>query len=199
LQSYLKVISLLGVILLMSCDNTKVDLLNNLNQDSANTIVLVLGQNDISVSKVINKDGTYKIMVDKNQEISAISLLKYNGDPSESYAKLGEVFKKDGFISSPVEEQARFIDAKQQEISAMISAFNGVVYVNTQISLPPPTDNMWQSDSVKPSASVLIKYKPGYKMDVYTNRIRQMVANAVPGLVFDNVEVLPMQVDQLGN
>jgi len=183
----------------MSCDNTKVDLLNNLNQDSANTIVLVLGQNDISVSKVINKDGTYKIMVDKNQEISAISLLKYNGDPSKSYAKLGEVFKKDGFISSPVEEQARFIDAKQQEISAMISAFNGVVYVNTQISLPPPTDNMWQSDSVKPSASVLIKYKPGYKMDVYTNRIRQMVANAVPGLVFDNVEVLPMQVDQLGN
>jgi type III secretion protein J len=139
---------------------------------------------------VVKNENMYAILVNENDQIQALSVLNANGQPQISYTNIGEVFKKDSFISSPLEEEARFIFALDQEISSMLMQFDGVVDVKVDVSLPRVTESLWKKDSAEPSASVIVKYKPEYKINLYLNRIKQLVANAVPGLSATNVEVL---------
>ncbi len=177
---------------LCGCSGNYITLVDNVTQDTANMIILQLGQNDIPATKLQNKEKTFQVQVAKSNQLKALSVLNMNGSPSKQYNSIGEVFKKDSFISSPLEEQGRFIYALQQQIANMISQIDGVIDVECQVSLAPSSDNLWQNEQIKPAAAVFIKYKNGYRLDLYVNRIKQLVANSVPGLTSDRVEVLTM-------
>ena len=197
MKKYLAYLSLSGLLvtssLLTACSKTKIAMLENLEQNQANLILLQLEQNKIMASKHLDKNGLYSIWVPPKQEIKALEILRADGQPMPKHSALGDVFKKDSFISSPLEEQARFMYALQEQISNMIAQMDGVVHVSTQVSLPPPNDNLWQSEVVKPSAAVFIKYKEGYHLEIYINRIKQLVAASVPGLSAEHVEVVLMR------
>lgn len=177
-------------LLIVGCQNSEVTLLSGVSQDVANKIILQLGVNNIQAEKVLQKEGSYTVQVIKSKQIAALNILNDNGLPAQNFVNMGEVFKKDSFISSPIEEQGRFIYSLEQQISNMILQINGVVDVKTQVSLPPTTDSLWQSQQVMPAAAVFIKYKSKSRVDLYVNRIKQLVANSVPGLSVDKVEVL---------
>lgn len=189
-SGFIKLLFLSVIVVLITSCSQKVYILDGLSQEAANNAVLILGQNSISATKVAEKGNVYKISVKKTEQVKALSILKFNGLPKMPYQNLGEIFKKDSFISSPTEEQSRFIYALEQQISQMIMQINGVVSVETQVSLPPPSDNLWQSAPVRPAAAVLIKYQNPYHLSLYTNRIKELVANSVPGLTNDKVEVV---------
>ena len=191
MKKFILILNCCLALILAGCDNnSNVMIANNVTMDIANNVILTLGQAGINANMQQEKGGNYNITVAKSDQVKALGLLKQNGQPQKSYTSLGEEFKKDGFISSPLEEQSRFIYALDQEISNMLSQLDGVISVNTQISLPAPSDNLWQSDKAQPGASVLIKYKSGFRADLYANRIKQLVSNAVPGLSQERVEVL---------
>ncbi len=173
-----------------SCGEGRVSVLSGVNQDSANEVVLILGNNNISVTQQVTKDGRYSIFVDANNKLAALNILHDNGLPHLGFTNMGEIFKKDSFISSPLEEHSRFLYALDQEISSMLSTLNGVVEVKTIVNLPMPNDNLWQSEQVPSSASVIIKYRQGERIDPYINRIKTLVSNAVPGLTTDRVTVV---------
>ncbi|MCE2706584.1 MAG: type III secretion inner membrane ring lipoprotein SctJ [Proteobacteria bacterium] len=177
---------------LVGCNTSQIVLVDNVTQQTANDIILLLGNNDINASRQLLKDGNYTISVKKADQIAALALLKKTGKPGQGFTSFGEVFKKDSFISSPIEEQGRFIFALEQEISSMVSHIDGVITVKTQVTLPPPVDNLWQAEAIKPSAAVFIKYDNSYRLDLYINKIKQLVANSVPGLSLDRVAVLSM-------
>lgn len=180
-----------SVFVLTACAWENELLFDNLNQSSANQVLLILGQNDINAKTEATKDGTYSVYVPSNKKYEALKILSQKGMPRSPFVDIGEVFKKDGFISSPQEEQARFIFALNQQISSMISSINGVIEVKTNVSLPSPTDNLWGgSISPLPSASVLIRYQYGTKVDLYVSHIKSLVSNSVPGLTIDRVEIL---------
>lgn len=188
---FLKFSFILACIYLISgCSDSKTVILQGLNQNTANQIIVKLGSNNIDASRLLEKGGTYSVSVDTGSRIAALTILQQNGLPEKPTVTLGDEFQKDGFISSPLEEQARFIYALEAQVTEMIYLIDGVSHVSVQITLPPPSDNMLQSDTIKSSASVLIKFKPGYHLEVYTVRIKQLVANAVPGLTPNRVEVL---------
>lgn len=180
----------ISLVILVGCGDSQVAVLQGLDQNAANDVIVTLGANHIEAAKQVEKGGTYTILVASKNTTSALTTLYNNGLPNKPNTTLGDEFKKDGFISSPLEEQSRFIYALEAQISSMISLIDGVNNVSVQITLPQPDDNMLQTDDVKPSASVLIKFKPEYHLEVYTSRIRQLVANAVPGLTPDRVEIL---------
>lgn len=189
--AFLKCSYIIGISsLIISCQSGKTALLEGGDQDMANKTILQLGLNNIQADKILQKDGTYTVMVAKSKQIAALNILSENGLPNQNFASMGDIFKKDSFISSPIEEQGRFIYSLEQQISNMILQINGVVDVKTQVSLPPTTDSLWQSQQVLPAAAVFIKYKPKSRVDLYVNRIKQLVANSVPGLSVDKVEVL---------
>jgi type III secretion protein J len=193
LKSYCFSLFCAGVVIaLASCSGSdRKELLSGLSQDAANEVELTLLNNGIKgVDKERSKEGTYSILVDRSKVANALGILNNFGLPAVNYTSMGEVFKKDSFISTPLEEHGRFIYALEQEIASMISQINGVTDVNVVVNIPQPSDNLWQGDQAKSSASVLVSYQQGSRLDLYSNRIKSLVCNAVPGLAPDNVEVV---------
>lgn len=178
---------------LTACYTNKIILFYSLSQVSANQIILQLEQNNIHADKQIQKDGTFDIMILSNDQLSALKILNKEGGIKAEYSNLGTVFKKDGFISSPLEEHARLEYALDQEISDMLSQIDGILVIKTEVGLPIPNDNLWQSEAPHPSASVLIKYRSGSKVDLYANRIRDLVTHSIPGLHSDQVDILMVE------
>jgi len=180
------------IFLVTACSSgEKKELLSGLDQDAANQVELTLLNNGIrDIDKEKAKDGTYSILVATSKIANALSILSNSGLPPTNFTSFGEVFKKDSFISTPIEEHGRFIYALEQEIANMISQINGVSGVNVVVNIPQPSDNLWQNEQPKSSASVLVTYQPGSRLDLYANRIKALVCNAVPGLAAENVEVV---------
>lgn len=179
-------------LLVTGCVKNQVAILQGVSQDDANRIVFEMSYYNIDAKKVQQKDG-YDILVPENKSIQALKVLQDDNEPRNKYSSFGEIFKKDGFISSPLEEQARYTYALNQEIEHSISLIDGITNVRVIVSLPLPTNSLWRAEVQKPAASVLIKFKQGYRIDLLSSRIKLLVSNSVPGLTPDMVEVLPLQ------
>ena len=181
------------IALLFACSSPVTILYNGLPQQSANQIVLLLGQSNIKASKIAQKDGTYDVMVSQDDLVNAINIASAQGGPKQQFQNMGDLFPKDGYISSPTEEHQRVVYALNQEISAMLSELNGVVLVKTNVSLPSASDGLLTPDDIKPTASVLIKYRRGQRVDLYLGRIKNLVSHAIAGLSPDQVEVVTVE------
>jgi len=97
------------------------------------------------------------------------------------------VFKKEGFVSSPLEEQARLNHAMSQEIANTISSIDGVVMARVHLSMPEKDP---LADKAPPaSASVFIKYRAGSDLSGHVGNIKALVVNSIQGLSYDNVTV----------
>lgn len=197
---YKKIWALLLIMLcLAGCAKQDTILIEQIDQTDANQVILLLGQNNIVANKVLQKNGGYTIFINKKDQLNALNILFSKGELKEKFDSLGEIFKKDSFISSPTEEYARLQYALSQEISSMLFELNGVTEVKVAVSLPTPNDNLWQTDSVKPSVAVVIKYRQGERVDLYTNRIKNLVSKAVPGVTPDQVDILTVVQQNVQN
>ena len=181
--------------LLASCTpKASSSIVQGLKESDANNIVLILSNNGVTSEKIINpKDQTYSISVDTKNEVLALQVLSNFGEPTVSHTSMGEIFKKDGMISSPVEEFARYTYALDQDLESTLAQIDGVISVKVHVSLPMPSDNLWSSETARPGAAIFIKYRTGYRIDLLTNRIKLLVSKAVPGLTPDMVEILPLE------
>lgn len=186
-------LTLMSLLLFVQCIKKQIVLVQGINQEDANNIVLVLANNNVSATKQIEKDGSYSILVDPKSQIMGLQVLSNFGEPLTKHTNMGEVFKKDGLISSPVEEFARYTYALDQDLESTLSQIDGIIAVKVHVSLPMPSDNLWSSEAAKPGAAIFIKYRSGYRIDLLTNRIKLLVSKAVPGLSPDMVEILPLQ------
>jgi type III secretion protein J len=180
-------VSLAALTALAACDNHGTALLNGLPEDEANTIVAALAQSDIAASKAV-VDGTTSIYVAGADQSAALSELHQRGLPRQSYASLGDIFKKDGIISSPLEEQARYIYALAQELEKTLSQLDGVVYVRVhpvlarKASLNGPAANA--------SAGVLIQHRPDVDLTFLIPQIQELVAHSIPDLRSNQVAII---------
>jgi len=184
----------LSLILFANCNFTKPTLLvQGLNQEDANNVLLVLANNNVPATKQLEKDNTFSITVDPKNQIMGLQVLSNFGEPVNKRSSMGEIFKKEGMISSPMEEFARYTFALDQDLETTLAQIDGIISVRVQVSMPMPSDNLWSSEAAKPGAAIFIKYRPGYRIDLLTNRIKMLVSKAVPGLTPDMVEILPLE------
>ncbi len=172
---------------------SRADLYTGLNEKEANEMVAVVQNAGFSASKTTKDNGkTWTISAPKDQFPQEVALLQARGYPRERFESLGEVFKKQGFVSSPTEERARLMYGLSQEISRTLTELDGVVDARVQIAVPE-SDPL--SDTPKPSsASVLIKYDPAYDLQSQVGSIKALVVNSVEGLPYDKVTVMLSQV-----
>lgn len=173
-------------LLLAACG--KQELHQNLAENQANDMTSVLLNAGIEAEKEPGEKGTFIVLVNKGDFARAVEILRANGLPREEYASLCTVFQKGTYNSSKEEEHARFICALQQELTNTISQIDGVVEARVHLNIPMK-DTLVQ-DTLPPSASVLVKYRPGFDLNTKAGQIKTLVQNGVAGLSPDNISVM---------
>lgn len=175
----------LALLPLAACSDQQ--LYGKLSESQANEMVAVLSNGGIEASKKQVADEGWAIGTSQADFARAVEVLHAQGYPRDEFASLGTVFKKEGFVSSPLEERARLTFGLSQELSNTISQIDGVVQARVQLAMPE-ADPL--SDKTRPSsASVFIKYRPGVSLDGQIGPIKALVVNSVEGLTYDNVTV----------
>lgn len=180
-----KLASIALLLLLAACGEQ--DLYAGLTQRQANEMTALLREAGIEADKESREAGTFAVVAPRARFAEAIEVLKANGYPRDGYDSLGQVFKKEGFVSSPLEERARLSHALSQEIANTIASIDGVVVARVHLSVPE-RDPL--AEKVTPSsASVFIKHRPSVDLSARQGQIKALVVNALPGLPYDNVTV----------
>ena len=166
----------------------KVELYSGLSEKEGNEMLAILLDGEIPVEKLINKDKMVTLMVDADEVSRSIKLLKSFGYPKEKYSSIGDIFPKDGLISSPTEERARYTYSMSQELSSTLSMIDGVITARVHVVLPQEQDTL--SDVNYPSsASVFIKYTPELELAGFIPKVKTLVSNSIEGLSLDKITV----------
>lgn len=165
-----------------------VDLMGAIPEDEANEVISALLQAQIPAEKVTGKEGMVSVRVPSDDVGQSLELLRERGLPRERYAGMGQVFKKEGLISSPLEERARYIYALSQELSQTLSKIDGVL--NARVHVVLPERSVAGEGAVPSTAAVFIRYQDGYNLEILQPQIRRLVTNSIPSLSAENVSVI---------
>ena len=188
MKALLKPMFISALVLALAACGSRVELLKDISEAEANVALAALLQAGISAGKLPGKEGMVSLDVAQSEVAQAITILNAEGLPHERYAKMGDVFRKEGLISSPLEERARYLWALSQELSATVSQIDGVIKARVHVVLPEKSSG---GDPALPSsAAVFIKYKPGYNLDDAVPQVKRLVSNSIPGLSADKVTVV---------
>jgi type III secretion protein J len=180
----------LCVIGLAACN---LELYANLDQRQANDIVATLFRQGIPAERVRGANGKYAVNVDGGRFAEAVSVLNDHGLPKQDFASLGEVFKNDGIVASPVQERAQMIYALSQELARTISDIDGVL--TSRVHLVLPENDPLRQQLIPSSASVFIRHLSNVAMADLVPQVKLLVANGIAGLSYDKVSVVLLPVD----
>jgi type III secretion protein J len=182
---------LLAGFLLSGC---KTELYNNLDQRQANEMAATLLRHGIPAERTAVKGGQFTIAVDDARFAESIAILKEAGLPKQEFQTMGQVFKKDGLVSSPMQERAQMIFALSQELSRTVSEIDGVL--SARVHLVLPENDPLRQQLVPSSASVFIRHRSDAPVASLVPQVKMLVANGVAGLAYDKVSVVLVPVDQ---
>ncbi|MGX5850381.1 type III secretion system inner membrane ring lipoprotein SctJ [Mesorhizobium sp. PL10] len=174
----------IGMLALQACSE---ELYSNLNQRQANEIVATLMRHGIPAQRETAKDGKLTVSVQKNRFAEAMAILDESGLPKQEFQTLGDVFKRGGLVSSPVEERAAMIYGLSQELSQTISDIDGVL--SARVHLVLPENDPLRQQLVPSSASVFIRHRASVPMNELIPQVKMLVAKGIAGLTYDNVSV----------
>lgn len=176
---------MIGLLVLLSgCQ--KVELYSNLTEREGNEILAVLLGHDIPATKTRAKEFV-TISVPESEVARAIELLRRQGFPRERFTDLGQIFQKQGLISSPMEERVRYTYGLSQMLAETLTQIDGVLSARVLIVLPE--EPAFGRKPAPSSASVFVKYLPGLEIEESIPRIKTLVQNSVDGLSYDKISV----------
>src|SRR5207244_7341396 len=112
----------------------------------------------------------------------ATNILKEAGLPKQEFQTMGQIFKKDGLVSSPMQERAQMIFALSQELSRTVSEIDGVL--SARVHLVLPENDPLRQQLVPSSASVFIRHFANVAISDLILQIKTLVATGLAGLSY---------------
>lgn len=173
---------------------SKQELYTELSERQANEMVALLLDTGIDAVKQA-KDGHFAILTPAGNFGRAVRTLSTQGYPRDAFDTIGEVFKREGFISSPLEERARLLHAMSQEMSNTLAHIDGVV--TARVHLVVPERNPLSDQPLPASASVFIKHRADRLLADQVPQIKALVVNSIEGLTYENVTVALFSAEPL--
>lgn len=165
----------------------QIELVSGLSEAEANEVLGALLNAAVSASKIRGKEGI-SVQVEQSRVARAIEVLREQGLPRQRHTRMGDVFKKENLISSPLEERARYLYALSQELEQTLSQIDDVISARVHVVLP---ERVGPGDPTAPSsASVFIKHRRGSAIETVVPQIRTLVANSISGLSEDKVSIV---------
>ncbi|MFL9874830.1 type III secretion system inner membrane ring lipoprotein SctJ [Paraburkholderia megapolitana] len=189
-RSHAARVALVGaLVLLAGCQQ---ELYSGLSEAEANQMLGVLTDAGISATKDNDaRDASdrqsWLVEVPDDDMHSALTVLHANGLPRPHYASIGELFQKQGLVSTPAEERMRYLYGVSQDLSRTLQDIEGVVVARVQVVIP---ENDPLADKIRPSsAAVYIRYRPGVDLRAMAPMVKDLVAHSIEGLQYDNVSL----------
>jgi type III secretion protein J len=179
-----RLLILLPFLFLVGC---RTSLFEGLDEDQANRIVAVLSHHGIAGAKQRNADKTWTVSVDTDDAVAATELAGAYALPRGGHTNLGELFSRQGLISNPDEDRVRFIFGVSQELSETLEKIDGVLVARVHIVQPERDPVMGLI--TPPSASVMVRYRTDYNLELMRDKMRALVAGGVEGLTPDRVNL----------
>lgn len=180
-------VAIICCLALQACNS---ELYSNVNEREANVMVATLLERGIPASRVAQKNGQMTVVVDEARFAEAVKVLKENGYPKDRFANMGDVFKRDGLVASPVQERAQMIYALSEELSRTVSEIDGVLSARVHVVLPE--NDPLRRDLVPSSASVFIRHEASLPVNDLIPQIKTLVSNSIAGLSYEKVSVVPV-------
>ena len=180
-----------GVLVLCVCacvlSACKIELFGRLDEVDANAVMTVLYAEGVNATKTPVDDKHWRIEVDESDQQRALLVTRNQGVPRERFASMGDLFKKEGLVSTPSEVRMRYVFALSQELSNTLSHIDGVISARVHPVIPV---NDPLSDKVQPSsAAVVIKHLPDADLQHMAPAIKTLIARSIEGLTAENVSL----------
>ncbi|MCZ8016129.1 type III secretion system YscJ/HrcJ family lipoprotein [Limnobacter thiooxidans] len=181
LQLRLHLGALVMLLALTGCSE-RATLFNGLSEQEANEVYSHLLDAGIPAEKARTKEGL-TITVPENLSATALGITQAKGLPRDKKSSIGQVFKKENMISSPLEERARYLYALSQELEDTLMRIDGVLSAKVHIVLPERAN---PGEALSPSsAAVFVKYAEKAQFPAYIPKVREMVFKSIPGITGD--------------
>jgi len=169
------------VIALLATGCARSPLYSDLTEAQANEVQATLLGAGIDARKdPMAKGKGWLISVGQGDIPRAVGVLSSAGLPREPLRTLGEVFPREGFVSSPLEERARYVFALSQEVEETLLQLDGVVGARVHIAMPE--HNVLEDKPPSASASVVIIERPGADLEARETDIKAIVTDGIEGL-----------------
>jgi len=184
---------ILGPVLLLIVACNEQTLYSDLSEQEANEMVALLYNAGLQATKVPSSDQQFTVSTLQKEFAQAVGLLQTNGLPRARFDSIGDVFAREGFVSSPLEERARLNYALSQELSQTLSTIEGVVGVRVHLAVPE--HDPLKDDIPESSASVLVKHRAEVDLAPMVAQMKALVVDGVENVPYENVTVMLVAAD----
>jgi type III secretion protein J len=179
--------AMLGLALVSVLTACQTEIYSRVTEREANDMLAVLLASGIDAEKQVVDEKSWRVTVPDEKVAAALEQLRLNGLPQEKYLSIGEVFKKEGLVSTPSEERIRYIYAVSQELSNTLMQIDGVVSARVHV-VSPANDPL--SPNLKPSsAAVFIKHRADADLQSMAPAVKNLVMRGIEGLTYENISL----------
>ncbi len=164
------------------------DLVDNVTARESIKIESILIENGILPKSIRGQDG-YTIQVRDGDRLKAISLLNYYELPSSPPVGIQELFPPGELVASPFAEKNRLIFGISNNLKQTIETIPGVISASVDLAYLSEVNTNKAKDANN-KASIVIVYQTPLIADAnFIEKVKAIVVNANPDIVYDNVSV----------
>jgi len=162
---------------------------HDLEERTANEVVVVLAHHDVVASKRPANDGRWDVVVPASQLQRALSVLASRGLPRREADLDAMLSDGGGLVPSAEDERARRLRALESDVEATFLAMDGIVDARVHAVVASSDDS-----DARSGASVLLVYRTGASPPG-DDAVRAIVSGAIDGVDAEGVAIVRSETE----